>query len=302
MDIRVLKYFLAVNREGSISRAADVLHITQPNLSRQLQNLEKEIGKPLFIRGNRRMVLTETGLLLRKRAEEIVELCEKTESELQTPTTELSGNIVIGGGESYAVQLIAKAVKRMQERHPHVQFHFYSSDTNDVMEKLDNGLIDFGILIEPADLSRYSYLRLPLTDTWGILMRKDSPLAGKDSLTPEDLWDVPLIRSKHSLGEGLITDWFRCDSSELNIVATYTLIYNASLLVEEGVGYAVGLDGLINTTGESCLCFRPFSPRLESYLDIAWKKYQVFPKVSQVFLELLAETFQEEDSSQRLSG
>ena len=289
MEFRVLRYFLAVAREESVSRAAEFLHITQPNLSRQIQNLEEEIGQQLFVRGSRKLVLTEAGILLRKRAEEILELYEKTEAELNAPSGQISGDVRIGGGESYAVQLIARVAKEIQSEHPNVKFHFYSGDTHDVTERLDKGLIDFGLLIEPADLSRYAYLRLPLTDVWGVLMRKDSPLAKKPCVHPEDLWDKPLIRSRHTMGSNGISGWFGRDAEQLNIVATYNLIYNASLMVAEGMGYAVGLDKLINTGGDSCLCFRPFEPRLESNLDIAWKKHQLFSKAGELFLHRLLE-------------
>ena len=289
MELRELKYFLAVTREQSISKAAEALYITQPNLSRQMQNLEKEIGQQLFIRGTKKITLTEAGQLLRKRAEEIIELYNKTESELNAPITDISGDIYIGGGESYVMALIAKAIHSVRIEYPNVKFHLFSGDMIAISERLDKGLIDFGIFIEPADLSKYDYLRLPLTDTWGVLMRKDSPLAEKEYITPEDLWDKPLIRSKHSLGKSLISDWFRKSAEELNIVATYNLLYNASLLVEQGIGYAVSLDKLINTSGNSNLCFRPLYPELISHLDIAWKKYQVFPKSTEIFLKRLQE-------------
>lgn len=289
MELRELKYFLAVAREQSISKAASSLFVTQPNLSRQMQNLEKEVGQRLFIRGTRKITLTEAGRLLYKRAEEIIELYNKTETELNKPITDIRGDIYIGGGESYVMGLIAKAAHEVQKDYPNVKFHLFSSDMVAVSEKLDKGLIDFGIFIEPADLSKYDYLRLPLTDTWGVLMRKDSPLAGKKYITPEDLRDEPLIRSKHSLGKSIISDWFKKSADELNIVATYNLLYNASILVEEGIGYAVGLDKIINTSGDSNLCFVPFYPKLESRLDIAWKKYQVFTKGAEIFLKKLQE-------------
>ena len=287
MELRELKYFLAVAREQSISKAASSLFVTQPNLSRQMQNLEKEVGQRLFIRGTRKITLTEAGMLLYKRAEEIIELYNKTETELNKPITDIGGDIYIGGGESYVMGLIAKAAHEVQKDYPNVKFHLFSGDMVAVSEKLDKGLIDFGIFIEPADLSKYDYLRLPLTDTWGVLMRKDSPLAGKKYITPEDLRDEPLIRSKHSLGKSIISDWFKKSADELNIVATYNLLYNASILVEEGIGYAVGLDKIINTSGDSNLCFVPFYPKLESRLDIAWKKYQVFTKGAEIFLKKL---------------
>ena len=289
MEIRELRYFVAVAREESISKAAEVLFVTQPNLSRQMQNLEKEIGQQLFVRGSRKITLTQAGQLLYKRAEEIIDLYNKTQVELNSPITDISGDIYIGGGESYVMGLVAKAAKSIQRQYPKVRFHLFSGDMVAVAEKLDKGLIDFGIFIEPANLEKYDCIRLPLTDTWGVLMRRDSPLAQKEFITPEDLWDKPLIRSKHSLGKSIITDWFRKSSEELNIVATYNLLYNASIFVEEGVGYAVCLDKIIQTNENSNLCFRPLYPKLESHLDIAWKKYQVFSKCSEVFLDRLKE-------------
>ena len=289
MELRELKYFLAVAREQSISKAAEALFVTQPNLSRQIQNLEKEIGQQLLIRGTRKITLTEAGRLLRKRAEEIIDLYNKTENELNTPITDISGDIHIGGGESYTLQSIAKIIHDVQNEFPNVRFHLFSGDSATVSERLDKGLIDFGIFIEPFDLSKYDYLRLPLYDTWGVLMRKDSPLAEKEYITPEDLWDKPLIRSRQSLGKNKISDWFLKSTEELNIVATGNLLYNMSLLVEEGVGYAVTLDKIVNTTGNSKLCFRPLYPKLISHLDIAWKKYQMFPKCTEIFLKRIQE-------------
>jgi DNA-binding transcriptional LysR family regulator len=287
MELRELKYFLAITREQSISKAAEALFITQPNLSRQMQNLEKEIGQQLFIRGTKKITLTEAGQLLRKRAEEIIELYNQTEAELHTPITDISGDIYIGGGESYVMGLIAKAAHSVQCDYQNVKFHIFSGDSGTVSERLDKGLIDFGIFIEPFDLSKYDHLRLPLYDTWGVIMRKDSPLAEKEYITPEDLWDKPIIRSRQSIGKNKIGEWFQKSEEELNIVATGNLLYNMSLLVEEGIGYAVSLDKILNTTGNSNLCFRPLYPELISHLDIAWKKYQVFPKCAEIFLKRL---------------
>lgn len=292
MEFRELKYFLAVAKEESISKAAEVLFVTQPNLSRQMQNLEKEIGQQLFVRGNRKITLTIAGQLLKKRAEEIVDLINKTETELATPNNDISGDICIGSGESYALSTIIKIAKQMQEEYPKVKIHIHSGDSGTIGEKLDNGLIDFGVFIEPFDVTKYDYLRLPLQDTWGVIMKKDSPLAQKDKIIPEDLWDLPLIRSKQSFGKNKITEWFKKSDEELNIVATYNLLYNASIMVEEGLGYAVSLEKLINTTGDSKLTFRPLYPELKSYLNIAWKKYQVIPKCPDIFLKKLKSVLQ----------
>ena len=287
MEIRELKYFLAVAREESISKAAKVLFVTQPNLSRQMQNLESEIGAKLFIRGNRRVTLTETGRLLKKRAEEIVDLYNKTQAEIKMPQDEIEGDITIGSGESYALSSVIKVVKNMQDEYPKVKFNLCSGDSGIISEKLDNGLIDFGVFIEPFDVTKYDYLRLPLQDTWGVIMRKDSPLAKKDKITPEDLWGLPLIRSRQSLGKNKITEWFKKSEDELNIVATYNLLYNASIMVREGIGYAVTLDKIINITDSSDLVFKPLYPELKSYLNIAWKKYSLLPKCAEIFLEKL---------------
>lgn len=287
MEIRVLRYFLAVAREENITRAAETLHITQPTLSKQLMELEDELGKKLFIRSNRKVTLTDEGLFLRKRAQEIVDLTDKTESEFNKNNGVISGDIYIGGGETDAMRLIAGAVKKLQENYPLIHYHLFSGNADDVTERLDKGLLDFGILIEPADIKKYDYLRLPATDTWGLLMRKDSPLASLNSVKPENLWGIPLVCSRQTLVRNEISGWLRDDYEKLNVVATYNLIYNASIMVDEGMGYALCLDKLVNTTGNSNLCFKPLVPKLEARLDIVWKKHQVFSKASEKFIEIL---------------
>lgn len=287
MDIKELRYFIAVAECGSISKAAEKLFTTQPNLSRQLMKLEEETGQKLLIRGNKKSELTEAGRLLYKRATEITELMDRTQSELRSDGDAVFGTVCIGGGESYAVGLIAKAAKEVSDMFPGIKFDFFSGDTDAVTEKLDKGLIDFGILIEPSNLEKYNSLRLPLTDKWGILMRKDSPLSEKEYITKEDLNGLPLLFSVHSFKKNNVTAWFCKDLDKLNVVATYNLIYNASLMVEQGMGYAVGLKGIINTSGDSTLCFRPFFPILETHLDVAWKKNGELSKASKIFLERL---------------
>ncbi len=289
MDIRELKYFLAVAREENISKAAEYLFISQPSLTRQIQALEREIGTPLFIRGNRKMTLTETGVLLRKHAEEIITLFEKTQKAIAAPSDTVSGEVYIGSGESYAVKIIANIAREIQGDYPNIKFNFYSGDSFDVCEKLEKGLLDFGILIEATDLNKYDCLRLPVKDVWGVLMRKDSTLAKKQFITPQDLYGERLILSKHSMAIRNIARWMNTDPEKLNVVATYNLIYNASLMVEEGIGYAIGLDKLINTGADSPFAFRPLSPVTESPLDIVWKKYQIFSPAAQIFLRMLQE-------------
>lgn len=292
MEIRVLQYFLTIAREESISGAAKVLHITQPTLSRQMKELEDEFGKQLFVRGNRKITLTDDGLFLRKRAEEIIELVNKTESEMLNDYQILSGDIYIGAGETENMRLIIQIIERVQKDHPNIKFHFYSGNADDVSDKIDKGLLDFGILIEPVNKSKYNFIEIPATDTWGVLMKKDSPLAQLDKITPQDIKDKHLILSSQSLVKNEIANWFGEKYENLNIKATYNLIYNASLMVEENMGYALTLDKLINTTGKSQLCFRPLYPKLEKELVIVWKKYQFFSKASEYFLNELYQTFQ----------
>ena len=285
MEFRVLRYFLAVAREESITGAARLLNVTQPTLSKQLMELEESLGKQLFIRGNRRITLTEEGMLLRKRAQEIMELVDKTETEISSVDESISGDIYIGGGETDAMRLIAKTAKKLQEAYPQIQYHLYSGNAPDVMERLDKGLLDFGVIIGTANIEKYDYLRLPAADTWGVLMRKDSPLASLDRIRPENLRELPLLCSRQALAGKELSGWFGVHNSEkLNIVTTYNLIYNAALMVEEGMGYALGLDKLVNTTNVSSLCFRPLEPPLEAPLHIVWKKYQMFSKAAEKFL------------------
>lgn len=288
MELRVLRYFLAVAREESISAAAEALHLTQPTLSRQLMELEGELGVTLMVRGkrNRKISLTDAGQLLRSRGEEIVALADKAEAEFKAPDDLIGGDVYIGGGETDAMRLIAKAAKQLQNEHPHIRFHLFSGNANDVGERLDKGLLDFGVLIEPANMEKYDYIRMPATDTWGLLMRKDSPLAARNTICPEDLADIPLLTSRQTMVRNELSGWSGWDFERLNVVATYNLIYNASLMVDEGVGYALCLDKLVNTTGGN-LCFRPLGPRLEARLSVVWKKHKMFSKAAECFLKVL---------------
>lgn len=291
MEFRVLQYFLAVAREQSISGAAEFLHLSQPTLSRQLKELEEELGKQLFIRGNRRITLTDEGMLLRKRAEEIVDLVRKTEDEITVSDETITGDIHIGTGETDAMRLIIKAAQHLKEEYPEIHYHISSDDAQDVVERLDKGLIDFGVLIGQVDISKYDYIPFQIQDTWGVLMQQDSQLAKKDYIVPEDLWDKPIIISRQVVDNSDLGKWLQRKMSSLNIVATYNLIYNGSLMVDEGLGYALCLDKLINMTGNSHLCFRPLKPELKVNLNIVWKKYQVFPKAAEKFLEQIQREF-----------
>lgn len=296
MEIRVLRYFLAVAREGSITAAANYLHLTQPTLSRQLKDLEEELGQTLLIRKSHRVTLTPEGMLLRKRAEEIIAMVDKTQSEFVSLGNTVSGNVYIGGGETRVMKEIATVIRDIQTAFPAIHFHLYSGNAEDVTERLDKGLLDFGVLIQPADLSRYQSLQLKGKDQWGVLMPKDSPLAAKKTIKKEDLLDLPLICSRqairHHISGNEFSHWFGENFERLNIVSTFNLIYNAALLVEAGAGYAISLDGLTDTSRDSALCFRPLSPRLESRLAIVWKKDQVFSPAAQLFLDRITDLYQ----------
>ena len=291
LETRVLRYFLAVAREGSITAAAQSLHVTQPTLSRQLMDLEDELGQKLFVRGAHHVSLTPEGILLRKRASEILDLVGKTESEFSSMGENIAGDVYIGSGETDAMNRIAAVIREIGRDYPDVHFHIYSGNAEDVMDRLDKGMLDFGILIQPVDIAKYNALNLPEKDVWGVAMRRDCPLARKKRITKDDLLDCPLIFSRQVAQSSPVKnpciDWFAGNYKKLNIVATYNLIYNAALLVKSGLGVAITLDKLLNVTAHSDLVFRPLEPRLESGLDVVWKKYQVFSAAAELFLSRL---------------
>ncbi len=293
MDIRVLEYFLAVAREQTISGAAQALHMTQPPLSKQLKELEEELGKQLLIRGARRVTLTREGMLLRERAQQIVELMEKTRAEVSASGQDMAGDVYLGGGESEGMRIVAQAVRQIRREHPQVRFHFFSGDAYDVTERLDRGLIDFGTLIEPVDLSKYDSIRLPRPDIWGLLARKDDPLAQKKAVTPEDLLGLPLVLSRQQAGENGLAGWLGYSAEKLQTAATGNLVNTPRLLVEEGVGYALTLDELAPVGPDSPLCFLPLEPRLESWMHLVWKKYQVFSPAAELLLQTLRQNAKE---------
>ncbi|GAK40735.1 LysR family transcriptional regulator [Paenibacillus urinalis] len=291
MELRVLRYFLAVAREGSMTAAAALLHITQPTLSRQLKDLEQQLSKKLFIRSSHSVTLTEEGILLRKRAEEIIDLVDKVEFEFNSMEDTIAGDVYIGGGETDAMRQIGKVAKDLQLNYPKIRYHLYSGNEEDVTDRLDKGLLDFGVLIQPADLSKYNHIVIPAKDVWGIIMKKNSPLAFKDTIQAVDLLDVPLICSRQPLqqrySKNEFLDWFGEGFDKLNVVTTYNLAFNAAIMVEEGMGYAIALDKIVNTSRDSNLCFKPLEPRLESELYIVWKKHQSFSVAADMFLKAI---------------
>lgn len=285
MELRVLRYFLAVAREENITRAAETLHITQPSLSKQLMELEQELGKQLFIRGKRKITLTEEGVLLRKRADEILMLCEKTEKEIAQNSDIIGGVISIGGAQSPTV---AQATAQMAERYPDVKFQFYNGDAETLTEKLDHGTLDFGVLIEPIDIVKYEHLPLKETDEWGLLMRKDCRLAEKDVIRPEDIQDIPLILPQRIGLQREFSLWSGVPIEQLNVIATFDILFNnPSLLVKNGLGYAFALKALVDINESQTLCFRPLYPTKKIEYGLAWKRYPVFSKAAEKFLEQL---------------
>lgn len=290
MEIRVLRYFLEVAREGNMTHAAQRLHISQPTLSRQIKELEEELGKKLFIRSNYSMKLTEEGMILRKRAEDILDMADKTVAEFHAMDEINGGDIHIGCAESNGIAPFIQVIQSLQKQYPRIRYHFYSSGTEAVNERLDRGLLDFAIIVQEADPSKYNYLRIPASDHWGLIMRKDSPLAQHSCIHLHDLTNIPLILSRQAMGEEM-PRWFGETQDKLHIVATYDLLFNASVMVREGFGYVLGFDGLVYTGPDSDLCFRPLEPALTSPMYIIWKKYQVFSPVTALLLEELKKAF-----------
>ncbi len=282
MDIRTMKYFLAIVREGTISGAAETLHVAQPSLSRQMKELEEELGVSLFIRGNRKIVLTEEGMVLRRRAEEMVRLMQMTEDEISQMKNHISGTIRIGAGESSTFHSLSNTASALAREHPDIRFQITSGDTQDLMDELNNGLIDFALIFTEADPSLYQSIPLG-EDHFCLLMPKDCELAKKEAIQIADLKGIPLLVSRAQEPYLAGSEQY----SGLHIAATYNLIYNASLMVEDGLGYALCFDTLINTTGDSPLCSRPIVPEMKATGILIWKKYQIFSPAVQLFINTM---------------
>lgn len=286
MEIRVLRYFLAVAQEGSVTRAARALHLTQPTLSRQIRELEEELGQTLFSRGGHELSLTREGLLLRQRAEEIVGLAEITEKEFRSLGEKtVSGDLSLGCGESKALSFVTDALKVLQDEHPLIIPHFFSGNGEIVMDRLDKGLLDFAVLMGAENTERYYSLPLPNHDTWGLLMDKDDPMAQKKAITAEDLLGIPLILSSQSLSRDELSGWLGFPMSRLHIAATYTLLFNGSLMVRSGLGYALRFDHIAPSGKDSPFAFRP----LTSPLSLVWKKHQILSAPAEAFLAKIRE-------------
>ena len=292
IETRLLYYFLAIAREQSITKAAETLHVTQPTLSKQMMELEAQLGKQLLIRGKKKITLTEEGAFLRAQAQEMITLMEKTESAFKADEEIIGGDIYIGCGETPAMEFITELFKEIQTDYPGIHFHIDSGDADAVLERLDKGLLDAGLLLGPMQQEKYDYINIFKSDIYGLLMPRDCSLAEKQTVSVADLYNIPLIFSAQTYAGHQRLEWFGVDYDSLNIVATYNLIYNATFMVEQGMGYAFCLGNLVSTDGNRNLAFRPFSPDLKIDLFIVTKKYQTFSPAAKIFLSYLREKLQ----------
>ena len=290
MEFRVLKYFLMVAREENITKAAALLHLTQPTLSRQLMQLEAELGVKLFHRSKHSIILTEDGMLLKRRAQEIISLSDKTVQELSHKEDVLSGEIAIGCGETKNMLFLSEQIKKFRQKYPLVQFSIHSAIADDIKERIEKGVLDIGLLMEPVDVGKYEFIRMPQKEKWGILVRKDSELAVKESINPKDLTNVPLIMVKRELVKNELASWFGDYYEGLRIAATYNLILNAASMVERGVGVALCFD--LGAAFYEDLCFIPLAPTLETGSVLVWKKNQTLGAATSQFMRFLKNAFQ----------
>lgn len=282
MELRVLRYFLTVATEGSFTAASCKLNVTQPTLSRQIQELEAELGSILLIRGKRKASLTVEGTVFAQRAAEILELAARARAEVGGERRDIYGDVNIGAGETEGMRLIASAAKKLRRKYPGIHFHIFSGNAEEVAGRLDAGLVDFGLFIRPANLENYEYAKLPATNIWGLLTRKDDPIAASEFVTPGDLAGMDLICSRQPLVANELAGWMGGGGS-LKVVATYNLLYNAAIMVQEGMGRALCLAGIANVSPASDLRFLPLKPTLEVGIDLAWKKGRIFSAAPAAF-------------------
>lgn len=274
MELRVLKYFLTVAREENITKAAELLHITQPTLSRQLSQLEEDLGVKLFARGARKIALTEEGMLLRRRAEEIAGLVDKAEKELLEQDELTEGVIALGCGELAAVQLLADILKTFKAEYPKVSYELYTGNADKIKERLDNGLTDIGLLLEPVNIEKYDFIRLSTKERWVVLMPPDDPLAGKDYVTADDLSKLPIIMVSRNSVQNELASWFGDYFKKLDIVFTSNMSTNAAIMVKKGLGYALVIEGSVPFWSDEHICYKPLGPELTATTVLVWKKYQ----------------------------
>ena len=290
MEIRTLRYFLAVSREENMSRAAQILHVTQPTLSKQLKSLEEELGKKLFVRHSFSIALTEEGVLLRNRAEDLISMADKIEQEFLSLDDITGGDLYFGLAESYQIRYLARELHTLKKAYQDLRYHITSGDTEQVTEKLDKGLLDFAVICETPNAAKYNSIPFPESDVFGVVMPADVSLAGKSSITAADLKDIPLFCSEQSW-EKDIRPWAKDHFPELVFEGSFRLSYNGSLFTKEGLGYLLTLEHLIDTSKENGLVFRPLSPRLELKLYLIWNKYQSFTPIAERFLNQIRSSF-----------
>lgn len=290
MEIRVLRYFLEIARENNMSRAAETLHVSQPTLSKQMKDLESELGKKLFRRGSTGITLTDEGMLLRKRAEDILAMVDKTADEFRELDNITGGEVHIGCAESYLIKYLAQVIKDFRENYPRFCYHLTSGNTEQVVERLDRGLIDFAFIVEPPNLEKYNYIEIPGTDIWGLVIRKDHPLSEKREIIFEDLVGIDLICSVQGMKFD-IARWCGEKTDQLNLVGTVNLCYNGGVFVKEGLGCMLTFEHLVNTGSDSDLCFCPLAPQLETKMYIIWKKYQIFTPIAELLLDEFKDRF-----------
>ena len=285
MELKTLKYFVMIVREQNISKAAERLYLTQPTLTKQMQELENELGAKLFERGKRKITLTEDGLFLYKKAQEIIDLETMTKNSFQNKDKKINGEISIACGETYAMNYLLEIYKKIHRANPLITISLFSGNDEDVREKLNNGLAEFALFIGLTNLDNYNFIKLPLNETWGLLMNKNSQLAKKETIKSEDLSNLPLLVSRQVYRTNELSGWLNKDLSKLNIIGTYNLLYNASLMVKEDSVYAITIDKLLKDDNK--VVFKKFEPELTSNIYFAWKKYQVLSKAGQLFLDEL---------------
>ncbi|MQS76795.1 LysR family transcriptional regulator [Companilactobacillus halodurans] len=294
MELRILRYFLAVSQEKNITKAAEKLLVSQPTLSKQLSDFEKELGTKLFVRGHRQITLTSQGAYLRSKAEEIVSLADKTALNIQTNQV-ISGDLTIGAGESIGMKRIIDLMGNINQDYPDVKIHLISGTADEMETMLNNGSTDFAVFMGERNLNDYNYLQLPETDRWGVIMRKDSSLADKTAISPTDLLEKPLLISSQEISRSRFKNWWGNLGSQMNIIGTFTLVFNAEFLVENGTAYMLSFDNLINRTNQTELTFRPLDPPMIEPITIVWKKNTVLSKVDQLFIKRLQASLHNND-------
>lgn len=286
MELRLLEYFLTIDSAGSISRAAERLHITQPTLSRQLKSLEDELGAPLFTRTNRGLSLTEAGLFLKTRAQEILTLTEQTQQSFIDQRRDLfSGNISIGAVEADSSHILAEEITNFARRYPAVTFNVYTGTSDDLFDRLDKGLVDLALLLEPIDANKYEQLRLAHAERWGLVVSVESPIATQPAIEPTDLPNIPLIISSRQAVQQLLGNWSQLNLDELKIKGHFNLIFNVLPLVQRGFGAALTIEGVIDSKNHEGVRFIPFSPRVQTHTVLTWRKNRLQTPITRAFIQ-----------------